>query len=161
MLDSKYEKYRTCVGMFVLQKNSKLVFAAERINEPGAWQIPQGGTESGEDDYDAAVRELREETGIRSIKYLSCTKSRYSYDFPNYVIENRKKKGWDNYKGQCVKFFLFEFIGDESEINLSFSAEAEFSHWKWVSIKKLINQLVDFKKETVRNGAKELIPDLI
>lgn len=153
MIDSNY---RRCVGIFVLQKRSGLIFAAERINEPGAWQIPQGGAEDGEEDYDAALRELREETGIRSVKYLANTKGRHNYDFPTYILEKRKKRGWADYKGQSIKFFLFEFIGNESEINLASSKEIEFSHWKWIEAKKIVDQMIDFKKEAIYAGAKEL-----
>lgn len=148
--------YRKCVGMFVLQKRLGLIFAAERINEPDAWQIPQGGVEDGEEDYDAALRELREETGICSVKYLANTKGRYIYDFPTYILEKRKKRGWANYKGQSIKFFLFEFIGNESEVNLALSKEIEFSNWKWLEAKKIVDETIDFKKEAVYAGAKEL-----
>lgn len=149
--------YRKCVGMFVLQKQSGLVFAAERINGPNAWQIPQGGVEDGEDDYDAALRELKEETGIYSVKYIANTKDRYNYNFPNYILEKRNKRGWTDYKGQSIKFFLFEFIGDETEINLQLhSEEIEFSHWKWMKTEKVVDQMIDFKKKAIYAGAKEL-----
>lgn len=150
------DDYRKCVGMFVLQKQTGLVFAAERLNEPDAWQIPQGGAEEGEDDYEAALRELKEETGICSIKYVANTKYRYNYNFPNHILEKRRKQNLVNYKGQSIKFFLFEFVGDESEINLASSKEIEFSHWKWLTAEKIIKQMIDFKKEAIRAGAKEL-----
>ena len=36
---------------------------------PGAWwQMPQGGIDEGEDPAKAALRELYEETGIRSVE---------------------------------------------------------------------------------------------
>ncbi len=157
-MDGDYNNYnyRKGVGAFVLKKGTQLIFSAERINEPEAWQIPQGGVNPNEDDYDAVIRELREETGIHSVKLLNYTKDRYNYDFPKDIREKRAKQGWIAYKGQSIKFFLLEFFGDDSEINLNFSDEVEFSHWKWTSVDTIIEQMVDFKKAAVTAGAKEL-----
>ena len=45
----------------------KLVWAGRRIdNRDEAWQMPQGGLDKGEDSWAGALRELEEETGIRS-----------------------------------------------------------------------------------------------
>lgn len=149
--------YRRCVSAFVIQKVSGLVFAAERINEAGAWQIPQGGVEAAERDHEAVLRELWEETGIRSVRFLKGTRSRYDYDFPDHVIKKRYDHGWQYYKGQSLRFFLLEFIGEESEINLHTSPEAvEFSQWKWMAPESLVNQMVDFKKRAIQLGAQEL-----
>lgn len=151
------DDYRKCVGIFVLQRASGLVFAAERYNEPGAWQIPQGGVEANENDFDAAVRELREETGITSVKIVASTSKRYRYDFPDYVLKKRCERGWIPFKGQSMKFFLFEFFGDDSEINLqTHPEEIEFSNWAWMNPKSLIENMIGFKKDTIRQGALEL-----
>ena len=55
--------YRPCVGV-VLANAEGLVFVGERIDTPGAWQMPQGGIDKGETPADAALRELEEETGV-------------------------------------------------------------------------------------------------
>ncbi|MBR1735241.1 MAG: RNA pyrophosphohydrolase [Alphaproteobacteria bacterium] len=151
------ENYRQGIGIFLLRHGTlRTVFSAERINEPDAWQIPQGGVNPGEDDYDAAIRELREETGISSVKFLRSTKDRYNYIFPEEIRKKVARHNWAKYIGQSMKFFLFEFIGDESEINLNFSDEVEFSHWKWASIDTVIEQMIDFKRAAVIAAAKEL-----
>lgn len=150
-------EYRRCVAMFVRQPESGLIFAAERLNESGAWQIPQGGAEANEEDYEAALRELHEETGIYSVKLLKCTENRYRYDFPPRVIAKRKRHHWRNYKGQTVRFFLFEFLGEESEINLNTVPEfVEFSRWKWMTAEDIVGQMVEFKKDAMERGAREL-----
>ena len=47
----------------VVRRSDGQVMAFERADAPGAWQLPQGGIESGETPEQAAWRELREETG--------------------------------------------------------------------------------------------------
>ena len=56
----KFEKLplRSGVGIVVLNKNNK-VFVAKRIDNPkNFWQMPQGGIDEGENNLDAALREL-------------------------------------------------------------------------------------------------------
>ena len=49
---------RKGVGIVLLNKENK-VFVAKRIDNPkNFWQMPQGGTDDGEDYYKAALREL-------------------------------------------------------------------------------------------------------
>ena len=57
--------YRPCVGV-VLANLDGLIFTGERIDTPGAWQMPQGGIDPGENPLIAAKRELLEETGVES-----------------------------------------------------------------------------------------------
>ena len=57
---------RNGVGIAVLNKENK-IFVAKRIDNPGNfWQMPQGGLDDGENYFDAALRELEEETSIKS-----------------------------------------------------------------------------------------------
>ena len=67
--------YRPCVGVMLLNRDG-LAFIGRRIDGPEhvdpdhAWQMPQGGIDAGEDPWRAALRELREETNIRSVERL-------------------------------------------------------------------------------------------
>jgi putative (di)nucleoside polyphosphate hydrolase len=126
------------------------VFAGERYDIPGAWQIPQGGVEDSEEYFEAAVRELYEETGVKSTKFIKCTRGVYKYDFPVNIRKHRK------YLGQQVKFFVFEFIGSDSEINLQMSGAREFSAWKWISPGDLLCSVIEFKKEAFSRAMREL-----
>ena len=47
------------------------------------WQMPQGGVDEGEDPRDAAMRELWEETSVKSADYLGET-DWLTYEFPPY-----------------------------------------------------------------------------
>ena len=61
----KNKNWRLGVGIMLV--NDKLeIFAGERIDNIGAWQMPQGGLNKNEPPLNAAKRELFEETGIES-----------------------------------------------------------------------------------------------
>ena len=134
--------YRPSVGLMIL--NSKFeVFVGRRIDSKSeAWQMPQGGIDEGETPEKAAIREMKEEVGTDNAKIISKTKQWYKYDLPNYLIS----KLWNGrYRGQRQKWFLLQFLGEDSEININYQ-NAEFTDWKWVKIEELTNIIVPFKK---------------
>lgn len=45
--------YRPCAGV-VLVNPAGLIWAGERLDRPGAWQMPQGGIDPGETPHQAA-----------------------------------------------------------------------------------------------------------
>ena len=67
--------YRPCAGLCVINRKG-LVFIGRRtdgpehIDETHVWQMPQGGIDEGEKPYPAALRELYEETNIKSVEKL-------------------------------------------------------------------------------------------
>ena len=61
---------RDGVGIVVLNSKNK-VFVAKRIDNPkNFWQMPQGGKDENENYFDAAVRELKEETSIKNVSLI-------------------------------------------------------------------------------------------
>jgi len=104
--------------------------------------MPQGGIDKNETPLEAAVRELYEETGIRNIRVIAESNIWLKYDIPN----NFKTKKWiQKYKGQKQKWFLMNFLGSDSEINLELY-QPEFSRWEWIEPKKLPEVIIKFKK---------------
>ena len=68
--------YRPCVGMMRAQPRRAASSSAAASTGPNTstqthvWQMPQGGVDEGEDPWPAALRELYEETNIRSVEKL-------------------------------------------------------------------------------------------
>ncbi len=147
--------YRPNVGIMLLNAVGD-VFVAHRVDtREKAWQMPQGGIDKGEDEHRAALRELFEETGVSSVETIAESTRWYTYDFPanvNFVSEKKKK-----FAGQTQKWFLFQFTGDESEIQID-RPDAEFNAWKWVPAEQVVDLIVDFKRDVYRQVVDEFMP---
>ena len=77
---------RIGVGIVVLNKENK-VFVAKRIDNPkNFWQMPQGGIDKNENYYDAAIRELREETSIKNVTLIREIDDFITYLLPNHLL---------------------------------------------------------------------------
>lgn len=145
------DKYRENVGIMVMNAE-KLILLCERKDVPGAWQMPQGGIEPGEDVVSAGLRELFEETSIKAEKkdVIAETKEWLFYDFPP-GNQNIRKYG---FKGQKQKWILVRFLGDFADINLA-NEEEEFVSWKWACAEEVIQSIVPFKRGIYEQVIKE------
>ena len=146
--------YRPCAGIMVLNAQG-LVFVGRRAGGPEhvdrdhVWQMPQGGIDEGEDPHKAALRELYEETNIKSVETLGEMEGWLAYDIPREIIG----EAWGGkYKGQKQKWFALRFIGEDREINITAPGGGhhapEFIDWRWVSMRDLPDLVVPFKRET-------------
>jgi len=144
--------YRPCVGVAVLNRDGR-VFVGRRIGGPEhvdlthVWQMPQGGIDAGEDPWPAALRELYEETNIRSVTKLGEVPEWLTYDIPRAIIG----EAWQGrYRGQRQKWYALRFTGNESEIDIAHPAggahKPEFGEWRWEKIEKLPSLVVPFKR---------------
>ena len=156
-MDKKLENfqklpYRNGVGIVVLNNENK-VFVAKRIDNPkNFWQMPQGGVDEGENLLNAAYRELKEETSIFNVKLIKEIEDWTQYDLPSKLIGIIWK---GRYKGQKQKWFIFKFLGKDTEINIK-TKNPEFLDWKWIEIGKITEIVVDFKKEVYQKVKKEI-----
>jgi putative (di)nucleoside polyphosphate hydrolase len=137
-----------------------LVFVGRRTDGPEhvdathVWQMPQGGIDEDEDPYKAALRELHEETNIRSVQKLGEIAEWLTYDLPSKVA----KKAWHGkYRGQKQKWYALRFTGNEAEIDIAAPGghKPEFIEWRWVGIRELPDLVVPFKRETYERVVKE------
>ena len=143
---------RSGVGIVLLNSDNK-VFVAKRIDNPkNFWQMPQGGVDNGEDFYKAAIRELEEETSIKTVSLIKEIEGLTTYFLPNHLLGIIWK---GKYKGQKQKWFVVRFCGDEKEINIK-TNHPEFLDWKWVNIENLTDEVVNFKLHVYKQIQKEL-----
>ena len=153
-MEKKYKNLplRSGVGIVVLNKKNQ-IFLAKRIDNPkNFWQMPQGGVDDGERFYDAAIRELEEETSIKSISLIKEIDGLITYLLPNHLIGIIWK---GKYKGQKQKWFIVRFEGKEDEINIK-TKHPEFLDWKWVNIDNLTDEVVQFKFHVYKKIQSEL-----
>ena len=144
-MKSNPKDYRPNVGMMIINQK-KEIFVGKRIDHPSNfWQMPQGGIDTQEIPFIAALREMDEEVGIKKNKVDLLTESKdwYYYSIPSDLAKTLWK---GKYKGQRQKWFLYKFKGTEKDINIH-TEHPEFSDYKWVTKDFLVPNIVPFKKK--------------
>ncbi len=159
-------EYRPCVGLLILNKDG-LIWIGERMEARNDaeglgtwWQMPQGGIDDGESPIEAAMRELDEETGIKSASVIGEAFAWHHYEFPpEFAV-----KAWGGrFCGQKQKWFALRFEGTDDEIDISSHDPAlapEFGRWRWSPKEELIDRVVEFKRGIYRAVLEEF-DDLI
>ncbi len=153
--------YRPCAGMTVFNREGR-VFIGRRINGPEhvdethVWQMPQGGVDPGEDTYKAALRELYEETNIRSVERLREIPEWLTYDIPREIAGH----AWGGkYRGQTQKWYALRFTGADGEIDIAHPAggghKPEFVEWRWEPLENLPALVVPFKRQVYERVVAE------
>lgn len=140
--------YRPCVGVVLLNAAGE-VFAGQRLDSSAeAWQMPQGGIDPGEAPIEAALRELREETGVpaEAVELVAEAPDWIAYDLP---IELAPQVWKGRFRGQRQRWFLLRLTGDEALIDIA-TPHPEFGAWRWARPDELVAMIVPFKRATYR-----------
>jgi putative (di)nucleoside polyphosphate hydrolase len=136
--------YRPAVGVMLLNP-VRHVWVGQRLDSTlEAWQMPQGGLDPGEEPLAGALRELEEETGIRSdlVEIVTRAKEELTYDLPDDLIGKVWKQPW---RGQRQTWFLARFLGQDEDVDIA-TPHPEFRAWKWAEPAELPALIVPFKK---------------
>ena len=148
--------YRKNVGIVLWRADGRVLYCRRRKlkNElyiGRDWQFPQGGVDEGEDAKGAALRELCEETGVRSTGRVHEDGEWLAYDFPfEYVRDGIRLAG------QAQKWFLVEFTGEPGEIAIP---SEEFIDCRWAELSMdMAAAVVPFKAPVYRKMIEKFIP---
>ena len=144
---------RPNVCMLVYNSKGQL-FLGERHGEPDHWQFPQGGVEPRYTLRQNVLRELREELGLkkRHIGKVMKLAATHQYEWrspPRYA-----HKKW---RGQKQTFWLVEFVGTDSDIDLASHKEQEFSSWRWCSVAEVKRRAASFRQAGYRKPLQEFL----
>jgi putative (di)nucleoside polyphosphate hydrolase len=156
--------YRPCVGVTLINRDG-LVFIGRRsegpehIDETHVWQMPQGGLDPGEEPFSCALRELYEETNVKSVEHVAEIDDWLSYDIPREIVGQAWK---GKYRGQTQKWFLLRFTGKDKEIDVERPGggkhDPEFIAWRWEPMRNLPGLVVPFKRKIYERIVKEFSP---
>lgn len=131
----------------VVRRPDGEILAFERCDNPGQWQLPQGGINAGESPKKAAWRELKEETGLgkKSVTLVG--------EYPYWTVyEWRNNTPRHGRYGQAHRWFIFEPIGEVTPR----PDGREFGDWKWTAPKDLAREVVRFRRKPYREVFKWL-----
>ncbi|MFA7702724.1 MAG: WecB/TagA/CpsF family glycosyltransferase, partial [Patescibacteria group bacterium] len=130
ILPFKYRPNVACL-LYRIKNNETQILLVERTDEPGHWQIPQGGID-GLDLKGAAIKELSEELNNNKFTIQAIFKNLYRYK-NNHIYNHCAKH--TGYKGQKQSLAIAEFNGEEADIKINFW---EHLNYKWVPSDELI-----------------------
>src|SRR5262245_64043089 len=115
-MDPRQLPMRPGVGV-VIVRDDGLVFVGRRIRRVATevWQFPQGGVDEGEEPYDAAMRELHEETGIDPdhVELVGELPEPVEYELPPNL--DRPPRWAKKYRGQRQHWYALRFRGTDGD----------------------------------------------
>ena len=138
---------RPCAGIILFNATGRVWVGRRRPKwaTRHIWQPPQGGIGRNERPLQAALRELREETGVISTTLIAELPGWLSYELPRDLIGVALK---GRFAGQRLRWFALRFDGPDAEIDIDAKerVKPEFDAWRWVDIEELPRLALPFKR---------------
>ena len=136
------ENFLASIYLIIKNKEGKILLQRRQGTRlwPGFLALPAGHVDEGENVYDTAIREAREELSITITKQ----------DIIDSFVVNRRNKSLAPYFD-----VYFEISSYEGKIKIN--EPEKCSELKWVDINNLPNDMIDFEVEAIRNRQRNII----
>ncbi len=124
-------KIRETAGGVVISKSGKIAIVSQQGN---SWSLPKGGIDENEDVRTAALREIREETGLYDLVYI---KKIGTYNRHRIALHNKPED-----KTEIKRITMFLYITNQTILS---PEDPENPEARWVNIDEVTNYLTHQK----------------
>jgi putative (di)nucleoside polyphosphate hydrolase len=133
------DRFRAGVGIVIVAPDGR-VMAFRRSMPGGAWQLPQGGIDEGEDEAVATMRELFEETGIAAcdVDVVGVVEPWLGYELP--AGARSPKTG----RGQVHRWTVMR--PRVAQLDPQLADGGEFDAWAWMTFSDLHSATAEFRR---------------
>lgn len=141
--------------VFYREKNKAIKYLLLK-HRSGYWNFPKGLIEEKESSEEAALREIKEETGLKKLKIIPGFKENIRY-FIKVKYPYQIKKGFklDQTVLKFVTYFLVE--SSKKEVEISF----EHQDYGWFDFEKALEKLKKYKiNQDVLKKANDFLKNL-
>ncbi|MCB9811464.1 NUDIX domain-containing protein [Candidatus Nomurabacteria bacterium] len=141
--------FRAGIVAVLYNPHTNKFLAGERAKPPaGTWQFPQGGIEENQTPIQAALTEVREETGIilAEDSLLFVSSGWISYELPEPTSFHGR--------GQTQKWFVFEYLGDAT---LNNPVDNEFLQVAYMDFDDVVDTTASFRIPAYQQFHQEFI----
>jgi 8-oxo-dGTP pyrophosphatase MutT (NUDIX family) len=138
---------RESSGGVVQGQDDRIIIVEQHGN---SWAFPKGGVEEGESLFEAAKREIKEETGITKLQFVS--------ELGSYM---RRSIGLDG-KGETDKWppsrrTMFLFRTDETTLAPYQDPHGEITQARWVTVEEALKLLTHPKDKEFLRSIRDIL----